>query len=31
MDKQINPCLTCYFDWKDFCTAEKRLECIENN
>ncbi len=25
--KITNPCLKCYFDWKDFCSAEKRKEC----
>jgi hypothetical protein len=28
-DKQINPCQTCYFDWKDYCTPEKQSECKE--
>jgi hypothetical protein len=28
MEKQ-NPCLACYFDWKDYCSEEKRKECIE--
>ena len=29
-DKPINPCLRCYFDWKDQCSDEKRGECIKN-
>lgn len=24
-----NPCLTCYFDWKDYCSPEKRKACAE--
>lgn len=29
MDNKINPCLYCRFDWKDYCSDEKRQECIE--
>jgi len=29
-DQTINPCLKCYFDWKDFCNDEKRDKCIKS-
>ena len=24
-----NPCLKCYFDWKDYCDDERRKACAE--
>ncbi len=29
MGNEINPCISCGFDWKDFCSPERRQECIE--
>jgi hypothetical protein len=28
MNKE-SPCLKCYFDWKDYCSDEKRKERIK--
>ncbi len=29
MNTDINPCLSCDFGWKDYCSPDKRQECIE--
>lgn len=29
MKTDTNPCMYCEFDWKDYCSPERRQECIE--
>lgn len=29
MGDKINPCQFCGFAWKDYCSSERRQECIE--
>ena len=29
LNKKDNPCLECYFDWKDYCDYNRRFSCLE--